>query len=46
MEKVDRIHEDLERLVNMNQTSQARETPVAAHLMEEESVEQPIKQPG
>ena len=46
MGKVDRIQEDLEPLVNMNQASHARETPVAAHPMEEESVEQPIKQPG
>ena len=46
MGKVDRNQEDLQRLVNMNQASQARETPVVAHPMEEESVEQPIKQPG
>ena len=29
MGKVDRIQEDLQHLVNMNQASQARETPVA-----------------
>ena len=46
MGKVDRIQEDLQRLVNMNQASQAHETPVAAQPMEEESVEQPVKQPG
>ena len=46
MGKVDRIQEDLQRLVNMNQASQAHEIPVAAQPMEEESVEQPVKQPG
>ena len=46
MGKVDRIQEDLEHLVNMNQASEARETRVAAHPMEEELVEQPIKQRG
>ena len=45
MGKVDRIQEDLQRLVKMNQASQARETPVAAQPMEEESVEKPVKQP-
>ena len=30
MGKVDRIQEDLQRLVSINQVSQARETPVAA----------------
>ena len=43
MGKVDRIQEDLQRLVSMNQASQARETPVAVYPMEEESVEQPMK---
>ena len=36
MGKVDRIQEDLQHLVSMNQASQARETPVP---MEEESME-------
>ena len=43
MGKVDRIQEDLQHLVNMNQASQARETPVAVQPMEEESVGQPMK---
>ena len=44
MGKVDRIQEDLQRLVNMNQGSKVNETPVAAaHPMEEESVVQPMK---
>ena len=43
MGKVDRIQEDLQRLVNMSQASQARATPVAAQPMEEGSVEEPVK---
>ena len=39
MGKVDRIQEDLQHLVNMNQASQARETLVAIQPMEEELVE-------
>ena len=47
MGKVDQIQEDLQRLVNMNQGSQANENPTATvHLMEEESVVQPLKHPG
>ena len=47
MGKVDRIQEDLQRLVSMNQGSQAHETPAAAtHPMEEESVVQPMKHPS
>ena len=46
MGKVDRIQEDLQRLVSMNQGSQAHEAPVAAEPMEEESVVQPMKPPG
>jgi len=47
MGKVDRIQEDLQRLVNMNQGSQANEnTATAVHPMEEESVVQPLKHPG
>ena len=44
MGKVDRIQEDLQRLINMNQCSKAFETLVATtHPMEEESVVQPKK---
>ena len=47
MGKVDRIQEDIQRLVNMNQGSQANENPLGAtHLMEKESVVQPLKHPG
>ena len=42
MGKVDRIQEDLQRLINMNQGSKVNETTAAAeHPMEEESVVQP-----
>ena len=44
--KVDRIQEDIQRLVSMNQASQARENPVVVQPMEEESVEQPVKPLG
>ena len=47
MGKVDRIQENLQCLVSMNQGSKAFETPVvAAHPMEEESVVHPMKPPG
>ena len=47
MGKVDWIQEDIQCLVNMNQGSQANENPVGVvHLMEEESVVQPLKHPG
>ena len=47
MDKVDRIQEDLQHLVSMNQGSQALETPIAtAHPVEEESVVQPMKHLG
>ena len=47
MGKVDKIQEDLQRLISMNQCSKAVKTPVAAaHPMEEESVVQPMKHPG
>ena len=47
MGKVDRIQEDLQRLVSMNQNNKAFQTPAAvAHPMEEESVVQPMKPPG
>ena len=47
MGKVDRIQEDLQRLVSLNQCSKAFETPAAAaHPMEEESVVQPMKPSG
>ena len=47
MGKVDRIQEDLQRLINMNQGSKVNETPAAAaHPMEEESVVQPMKLRG
>ena len=47
MGKVDRIQEDLQHLVSMNQGSKAFETPVAAaHPMEEESIVQPMKHSG
>ena len=47
MGKVDRIQEDLQRLVQMNQGSQANENPpgVAQH-MEEKSITQPLGHPG
>ena len=39
MGKVDKIQEDIQRLVSMNQGSKALETPATAtHHMEEESV--------
>ena len=42
--KVDRIQEDLQRLLNMNQGSKVNETlAAAAHPMEEELVVQPTK---
>ena len=45
--KVDRIQEDLQRLVSMNQCSKALKTPAAtSHPMEEESIVQPMKHPG
>ena len=47
MGKVDRIQEDLQRLINMNQGSKVNETPAAAtHPMEEESVVQPMRPTG
>ena len=47
MEKVDCIHEDLQRLVQMNQGSQAHENfPGVAWHMEEESVMQPLGYSG
>ena len=47
MGKVDRIQEDLQRLVQMNQGSQAHENPAGAiQNMEEESVTQPVGHPG
>ena len=47
MGKVDRIQEDLQHLINMNQCRKAFETPAAvAHPMEEESVVQPKKPSG
>ena len=46
MGKVDKIQEDLQRLVTMNQASQAHETPVAVQPMEEESVVQPMNPTG
>ena len=47
MGKVDRIQEDLQHLVSMNQNNKAFETPAtAAHPMEEESVVHPMKPPG
>ena len=46
MEKVDRIQEDLQRLVSMNQGSKGLETPATtAHPMEEELIVQPMKHP-
>ena len=46
MGKVDCIQEDLQRLVQMNQESQAHEIlPRAAQRMEEESVTQPLGHP-
>ena len=45
--KVDKIQEDIQRLVSMNQCNKALETPAAAaHPMEEESVVQPMKPLG
>ena len=48
MGKVDRIQEDLQRLVSMNQSGKAFETPTTAvaHPMEEESVVHPMKHLG
>lgn len=47
MGKVDRIQEDLQHLINMNQGSKVNETPAAAtHPMEELSVVQPMKLKG
>ena len=47
MGKVDRIQEDLQCFVSMNQGCKALETPgVGAQPMEEESVVQPMKHPG
>ena len=47
MGKVDRIQEDLQRLINMNQGSKVNETTTAAtHPMEEESVVQSMKLKG
>ena len=47
MGKVDRIQEDLQRLINMNQRSKLNETPAAAvHPMEEESVVHPMNPRG
>ena len=45
--KVDHIQEDLQRLVQMNQGSQAHENlPGAVQHTEEESVTQPMGHPG
>ena len=45
--KVNRIQEDLQRLVSMNQGSKALETPATtAHPMEEELVVHPMKPLG
>ena len=47
MEKIDRIQEDLQNLVQMNQRSYAQENPGASvQKMEEESVTQPVGHPG
>ena len=47
MGKVDRIQEDLQHLVQMNQGSQAHENlSRAVQHMEEESVTQPVGHPG
>ena len=47
MGKIDRIQEDLQNLVQMNQGSCAQENPRATvQKMEEESVTQPVGQPG
>ena len=47
MGKVDRIQEDLQRLINMNQCSKALKTPaITAHPMEKESMVQPMKPTG
>ena len=46
MGKVNRIQQQLHRLVSMNQGSQAHEAPVAAQPMEEELVVQPMKPPN
>ena len=47
MGKVDRIQEDLQLLINMNQGSKVNETTAAAeHPMEEESMVQPSKFKG
>ena len=46
MGKVDRIQEDLQCLVSMNQGSQAHKNIAATtHPMEEESIVQPMKHP-
>ena len=41
MGKIDRIEEDLQRFIAMNQSSKVRATADAVHPMEEESVVQP-----
>ena len=47
MGKVDRIQEDLQRLVQMNQGSQVHENPSGAiRNTKEESVIQTVRQPG
>ena len=47
MGKVDRIQENLQCLISMNQCSKALETPATAtHPMEEESVVHPLKPLG
>ena len=47
MGKVNRIQEDLQHLINMNQCSKVNETPAATvHPMEEESVVQPMNPIG
>ena len=47
MGKVDRIQEDLQHLINMNQCSKVNKTPAAAaHHMEEELVVQPMNPRG
>ena len=39
------MKEDLQKLVNMNQSSHFQDSPVRDHLMEETSVAQPTKDP-
>ena len=47
MGKLDHIQEDLQRLVQLNQGIQTHENPAGAiQNMEEESVTQPVGQPG